>query len=108
VHVSVDETEHALFLFFDTSRPGRHVACKGFLRSHIQALLMKNPWTKKNPFLSMWLSGANAVAGSARARTSAATKRAANTAVKRSQKQVVDFWAAALTPPKPTKRKRRR
>jgi hypothetical protein len=23
---------------------------------------MKNPWMKKNPFLSMWLSGANAVA----------------------------------------------
>jgi hypothetical protein len=27
---------------------------------------MAKPWTKKNPFLSMWLSGANAVAGKAR------------------------------------------
>ena len=27
---------------------------------------MANPWTKKNPFLSMWLSGANALAGKAR------------------------------------------
>jgi hypothetical protein len=73
---------------------------------------MKNPWTKKNPFLSMWLSGANAVAGSARghatAATKAASKRAANTAARRSQKQVVDFWTAALTPPKPVKRKKRR
>ena len=27
---------------------------------------MANPWTKKNPLLSMWLSGANALAGKAR------------------------------------------
>ncbi|WP_050455458.1 hypothetical protein [Candidatus Burkholderia verschuerenii] len=69
---------------------------------------MKNLWTKKNPFLSMWLSGANAVAGSARSRATAAAKRQANTAVRRSQKDVVDFWTAALTPPKPTRRKKRR
>jgi len=29
---------------------------------------MMNPWLKKNPFLSMWLSGANTVASSARGR----------------------------------------
>ncbi len=28
---------------------------------------MKNPWLKKNPFMSMWLSGANTVLNSARA-----------------------------------------
>jgi hypothetical protein len=27
---------------------------------------MKNPWLKKNPLMSMWLSGANAVLGRAR------------------------------------------
>ena len=27
---------------------------------------MKNPWTKRNPFMSMWLSAANTVAASAR------------------------------------------
>jgi hypothetical protein len=32
---------------------------------------MKNPWTKKNPLLSMWLSGANAVAGSAEGKEAA-------------------------------------
>jgi hypothetical protein len=26
---------------------------------------MANPWTKKNPFMSMWLSAANAWAGAA-------------------------------------------
>ncbi|WP_244817013.1 hypothetical protein [Caballeronia sp. Lep1P3] len=62
---------------------------------------MKNPWTKKNPFMSMWLSGANAIAGSARGHaTTAATRRA--------QKQVTDFWTAALTPPEPPRRKKRR
>ncbi|MFP3552352.1 hypothetical protein SB861_16755 [Paraburkholderia sp. SIMBA_049] len=58
---------------------------------------MKNPWLKKNPFLSMWLSGANAVAGSARGRVAAAAKR-----------ETVNFWTAALTPPKPKKRRARR
>jgi hypothetical protein len=60
-------------------------------------VIMKNPWMKKNPFLSMWLSGANAVAGSARGHATAAAKREINA-----------FWAAALTPPKPKKRKGRR
>jgi hypothetical protein len=70
---------------------------------------MKNPWTKKNPFMSMWLSGANAVAGSVRGHATAAAKRQATTATRRSQKrvqkQVVDFWTAALTPPKRKKRR---
>ncbi|MDR5739743.1 MULTISPECIES: hypothetical protein [unclassified Caballeronia] len=65
---------------------------------------MKNPWTRKNPYLGMWLSGANAVAGSARGHATAAVKRQA-------RKQMKDFWTAALTPlapPKSTRRKKRR
>ena len=58
---------------------------------------MKNPWMKKNPFLSMWLSGANAVAGSARGHATAAAKRGATA-----------FWTAALAPPKPKKKRRTR
>lgn len=58
---------------------------------------MRNPWIKKNPFMSMWLSGANAVAGSARGRATAAAKRA-----------TADFWSEALKVPKPKKRKARR
>jgi hypothetical protein len=38
---------------------------------------MTNPWLKKNPWLSMWMSGANAVLGSARARATAEAKRQA-------------------------------
>ncbi|BAN26429.1 putative uncharacterized protein [Caballeronia insecticola] len=52
---------------------------------------------KKNPFLSMWLSGANAVVGSTRGRATAQAKR-----------QVSNFWSAALAPSKPKKRRARR
>jgi hypothetical protein len=67
---------------------------------------MKNPWTKKNPFMSMWLSGANAVIGSARSRATAASKRQANALITESTRQMLDLWTSALpTSPKP-KRKR--
>ena len=36
---------------------------------------MANPWTKKNPLLSLWLSAANAWAGAARGAMTAAAKR---------------------------------
>ena len=57
---------------------------------------MRNPWLKKNPFLSMWLSGANAIAGSARIQIKAHGTRLAT-----------DFWRDALTPPTRTKKKKR-
>lgn len=69
---------------------------------------MKNPWMKKNPLLSMWLSGANAAAGYTRGRATAAAKRQARAAMSKGMKQVTDFWAEALTPPAPKKKKRRR
>jgi hypothetical protein len=69
---------------------------------------MKNPWTKQNPLLSMWLSGANAVAGSARSRATAEAKRQAATMMTTGAKQIASFWSAALTAPaRPKKRKRR-
>jgi hypothetical protein len=36
---------------------------------------MRNPWVKKNPFLSMWMSGMNTVLGAARGHASAAARR---------------------------------
>jgi hypothetical protein len=68
-------------------------------RAHISLIEsdMKNPWTKKNPFLSMWLSSANALAGTARGRATAAAKRGTSA-----------FWTAALAPAKPKKKKARR
>ena len=72
---------------------------------------MKNPWLKKNPLLSMWLIGANAVVGSARGRAAAIAKRQAatmmNEGMQQGMKQMSDFWTGALTPP-PTRKKRKR
>ncbi len=72
---------------------------------------MSNPWLKKNPFMSLWLSGANKVMGSARGQATAAMKREANKAgaavSAAAAKQVTDFWTDALTKPPATARKRR-
>ena len=67
---------------------------------------MANPWTKKNPLLSMWLSGANAVAGKARSAGAAEAKRQQTSLAK----QTASFWSGGLlgaTKPK-AKPKRRR
>jgi hypothetical protein len=51
-----------------------------------------NPWTKKNPLLSMWLSGANAVAGKARGAAAAEAKRQQTGLVK----EATRFWSGGL------------
>ena len=65
---------------------------------------MRNPWTKKNPFMSMWLSAANTAMGSARGHASAAAKRQATTMMSEGTRQVMDFWSSALTPAAPKKK----
>jgi hypothetical protein len=69
---------------------------------------MKNPWIKKNPLLSMWLSGANAAAGSARSRVTAEAKRQAATMMTNGAKEIASFWSGALTAPAPPKRRKKR
>ena len=68
---------------------------------------MKNPWLKKNPLLSIWLSGANAVAGAARGRATVEAKRQTRSAMTKTMQQGADFWTGALTPRAPKKKKRR-
>jgi hypothetical protein len=67
---------------------------------------MANPWTKKNPFMSMWLSSANSVLGTARARATAETKRQAAAAQADAMRQILDFWSGKAAAP--AKKKRRR
>ena len=64
---------------------------------------MKNPWIRKNPLMSMWLSGANAIFGAARGRASAEAKRQTKTMMSEMTKAAVDFWN-----PKPTAARRRK
>ena len=70
---------------------------------------MKNHWTKRNPYMSMWLSAANTVANSARGRLAAESRRQAAALISQSFAQAAEFWAKVLAPPKvaPKRRKRR-
>ncbi len=69
---------------------------------------MSNPWLKKNPFMSMWLSGANSVANSARGRVVAEAKRQSSTAMAHATKDIFGIWAEAMTAsPVPRRRKKR-
>jgi hypothetical protein len=61
---------------------------------------MRNPWLKKNPWLSMWMSGANAVLGSARARGTAEAKRQAGAMTSNALSQSMRFWTSVMAPPK--------
>jgi hypothetical protein len=69
---------------------------------------VKNPWLKKNPFMSMWLSGANAVAGSARSRATAQGKRQTKALITSANRQVVDYWTEAFKLGPPRKKAKRR
>lgn len=69
---------------------------------------MKNPWLKKNPLMSMWLSGANAVAGSVRGKASAEAKRQAKTMAATTSAQIVDFWTGKSSAVSKPRKKRAR
>lgn len=68
---------------------------------------MANPWTKKNPLMSMWLSAANKAVGSARGQATAAAKRQAATASTQSMRQIMDFWSGKPAAQAAPKKKRR-
>ena len=65
---------------------------------------MSQPWLKKNPFMSMWLSGANAVAGSARAQA----QRQTGAAIQKATRYMFGLWTGAMKPPAAAKRTRRK
>ena len=69
---------------------------------------MANPWLKKNPFMSMFLSGANSLAGSARAQATAAVKRQTTKAVTEAGAEMFKMWTGAAAGPKAVKRTKRR
>ena len=59
---------------------------------------MSNPWLKKNPFMSMWLSAANSMTSAARAQMAASAKRQSKAAMAQATHDAIDFWTGALTP----------
>lgn len=67
---------------------------------------MANPWLKKNPFMSMWLSAVNTAAGSLRGHATAQARRQGAAATTRATKTVVDAWLGK--PPASKKRRKKR
>ena len=59
---------------------------------------MSNPWLKKNPFMSMWLSGANRIAGTFRGHASAQVRRQVNAAMTEAASATHKIWSDALKP----------
>ena len=69
---------------------------------------MSNPWLKKNPFMSLWLSGANRVANTARGRIAAQAKRQSSAAVNQASNDLLGIWTRALAgAASPARRKKR-
>lgn len=69
---------------------------------------MSNPWTKKNPLMSMWLSGANAVWGAARGHAVGQAHRQFHTMANEAANQMFRLWTGApVARPSRKKRKRR-
>ncbi len=69
---------------------------------------MSNPWLKKNPFLSLWLSGANSVANTVRGKAASQAQRHAKATAAQATQNVVSFWTKAMgLPTKPARRKKR-
>jgi hypothetical protein len=60
---------------------------------------MSNPWLKKNPFMSLWLSTANRMAGSVRSQATAETKRQVKAAVAEATRDSMNAWFKAVAPP---------
>ena len=69
---------------------------------------MANPWLKKNPFMSMWLSGFNSAAGSMRGHAVSQAKRQTASAMTTATKDILGAWMAGLAPPPARRRRKRR
>jgi hypothetical protein len=73
---------------------------------------MSNPWLKKNPFMSMWsmwLSGANRIAGTFRGHASAQAKRQVNATMTEAVNASRKIWSEAQkAPPSGARAKRKR
>ena len=59
---------------------------------------MSNPWTKKNPLMSLWLSHANAASGHVRAQVTKIAKRQVGAATSQAMRDYSRAWLAAFSP----------
>lgn len=66
---------------------------------------MSNPWLKKNPFMSLWLSTANRMASSLRGLATAQVRRQVNAAVTEATRENLKLGSDAVKPA-PSRRRR--
>jgi hypothetical protein len=59
---------------------------------------MARPWTKRNPFLSLWLSGANMVTSRARGQARAEMTKQQSALIKQTAHFWTGTWLAAQKP----------
>jgi len=69
---------------------------------------MSNPWLKENPFMSMWLTGANSVANRARARMTAEAKRQTSAALTKATNEMFTAWTGSFSRATANRKKKNR
>ena len=69
---------------------------------------MSNPWLKKNPFMSLWLSGANRMASTMRSQATAQAKRQISAAVTKATNDNLKAMLGGTTPASPKAKPKRR
>lgn len=65
---------------------------------------MSIPLSKKNPFMSLWLSGANKATATGKGLLAAAARKQQSAMVRDATKMTQDFWSGILTPSASRKR----
>jgi len=69
---------------------------------------MSNPFLKKNPFMSMWLSAANRMAGTMRGQVTAQAKRQISAAVTKATNDNLKALVGGTAPAAPKAKPKRR
>jgi hypothetical protein len=69
---------------------------------------MRSRITKKNPFMSLWLSSANQLIAPARGQAMALAQRQIAAMQAEAMKQMVGFWTGQALPAAPARRRKRR
>lgn len=69
---------------------------------------MSNPWLKKNPFMSMWLSAANRIAGTMRGQAAAQAKRQISAAVTKATNDNLKAMTGGTAPTSPKAKPKKR
>jgi hypothetical protein len=106
-HCSRAETTAAASAAFGSDAIHSETTDRGRGTAATEEQSMSNPWMKKNPFMNMWLSGANTVANTARGRFAAQAKRQSTAAITKATSDMLGVWPGFVTAAPPKRKKTR-